>query len=145
MAKSIKKQLKEKFDYTVDGLTDYVNEQNPDIVGKLTEGALFMSRCNIMTGVKGAEEIKLFTDNLVLQTASTCGWNASGGVTFTDKTITNKRLKFQEAYCNETLNGKWTQLRNKVGANVQDLDNPFAETKIEYSPPKLIKCLLAKL
>ena len=130
MAKSIPKQLKEKFDYTVSGLADYVDEQNDTIVGELTEGALFMARCNIMTGVKGAEEIKMYTDNLVLQTASTCGWNASGGVTFTDKVINNVRLKFQEDYCNETLNGKWTQLKNKIGANVQDLESPFADVMI---------------
>lgn len=130
MAKSIPNQLKEKFDYTVSAVTAYVDEQNPEIVGQLTEGALFMSRCNIMTGVKGSEKIKLFTDSLVLQTANTCGWNASGGVTFTDKTISNERLKFQEEYCNETLNGKWTQLRNRIGANVQDLENPFADIMI---------------
>jgi hypothetical protein len=130
MAKSIPNQLKEKFGYTVSDLTAYVDEQNPDIVGKLTEGAFFMARCNIMTGVKGSEKIKLFTDNLVMQSADTCGWNASGGITFTDKTISNERMKFQEEYCNETLNGKWTQLRNRIGANVQDLENPFADIMI---------------
>lgn len=130
MKNGIKKYLKEKFDTDISDLEAYVDEQNDEVVSELTEGALFMGRCNIMTGVKGAEKIKMYSDNLVLQTAATCGWNASGGVVFTDKTIMNQRLKFQEEYCNETLNGFWTQLKNKVGANVQDLEHPFEDVII---------------
>lgn len=130
--KTIKAIVKDKFDYDIAALPAYVDEQNPEILEELLNDSLFMGRCNLMTGVKGSEKIKMLASTLTLQDATACGWNASGGVVFTDKTISNIRLKFQEEYCNEDLNGAWTQMKNKIGANVQDLENPFGDVVIGY-------------
>jgi len=132
MAKTIKGYVEDKFSYDVSGLPAYVDEQNEEILEELQTDSLFMGRCNIMTGVKGSEEIKMLASTLVLQSAASCGWNASGGIVFTDKAITNYRLKFQEEYCNENLNGAWTQMKNAVGANIQDMENPFGDVVIAY-------------
>ena len=123
--KTIRSYVKDKFDYDIDELAPYVDEQNEEILEELQTDSIFMGRCNIMTGVKGSEKIKMLSSTLTLQEASSCGWNAEGGVVFTDKTISNQRLKFQEEYCNEDLNGYWTQMKNKIGANIQDMENPF--------------------
>ena len=130
--KTIKSIVKDKFDYDIDALAPYIDEQNEEILQELQTDSLFMGRCNIMTGVKGSEKIKMLASDLTLQAASTCGWNASGGMIFTDETITNLRLKFQEEYCNEDLNGAWTQMKNKIGANIQDMENPFGDVIIGY-------------
>lgn len=146
MAKrTIKTFVKDKFDYDVSALDAYVDEQSDEILSALLEDSLFMSRCNVMTGVKGSEKIKMLASTLVLQSAATCGWNASGGVVFTDETITNERLKFQEEYCNESLNGAWTQMKNKIGANIQDLENPFADVIVAYKIKELKRAIQALL
>lgn len=143
--KNIPQFVKDKFDYDVSGLDPYIDEQSDEILQALLEDSLFMSRCNVMTGVKGSEKIKMLSSSIVLQSAATCGWNASGGVVFTDETITNERLKFQEEYCNETLNGAWTQMKNKIGANIQDLENPFADVIVAYKIKETKRAIQALL
>ena len=141
MAKGIRDYVKSKFDYDVDALPAYIDEQNPTILQELQANSLFMDKCTIMSGVKGSEKIKLMSSSVTLQDANACGWNAEGGVVFTDKTATNYRLKVQEEYCNEDLNGFWTQMYNKLGANVQDMENPFADVIIATKTAQLKKAV----
>lgn len=142
MAKrTIEKFVKDKFDYDVSGLPDYVDEQNNELNMALVEDSQFISKCNVMTGVKGERAIEILSSTVTTQAASTCGWNASGGVVFTDVEVTNRRLKVQEAYCGEDLNGKWTQMKNAIGANLQDLTNPFGDVIIAYKTKQLKKVM----
>ena len=139
--KTIESYVKEKFDYDVTALPDYVDEQNNEINMALVEDSQFISKCNVLTGVKGEQAIEILSSSVTTQAASSCGWNASGGVIFTDVNVLNRRLKVQEAYCNETLNGKWTQMKNAIGANVQDLSNPFGDVIIAYKTKQLKKVM----
>lgn len=124
--------VKDRFDYDVTGLTAYTDEQSEDMLTDLVYNSGLTSRINVMENVKGSEEIKLLTSAPTLQGASACGWNATGGVVFTDETITTKRVKIQEEYCNEDLNGTWGQLMNVAGANRQDEEAPFSDIMGAY-------------
>lgn len=130
VGKTIPEIVQEKFGYDVSALPAYVADKNPEILTALQTKSMFMDKCNVMTGVKGSELIKLMSSSVVLQSADACAVTPNGGVVFTQKTVTNRRLKVQETYCNEELNGKWTREYNRLGANVQDMENPFADVII---------------
>lgn len=126
-------QIKHDFDYDVDGIEDYTDEQSPDIMENLINDSNLKSRINVMKNVKGSEKIKLISSTPSLQAASTCGWTPDGGVILTDVTISTVRVKIQEEYCNEDLNDTWAQIENAAGANAQDETPPsFADIMIRY-------------
>ncbi len=124
---------KKTFNYDVSGLTAYVDEQSNEIMEDLIETSDLKSRIVVIKDVKGSKEIKLKTSAPTLQAATSCGWNATGGIVLTDKAIATKRVKIQEEYCNEDLNDTWAQIENQAGANTQDEAVPnFAKTMIAY-------------
>jgi hypothetical protein len=124
---------KKTFNYDVSGLGAYVDDTSKEIMEDLIETSDLKSRIVVMNDVKGSKEIKLKTSSPTLQAASSCGWNASGGIVLTDKAISTVRVKIQEEYCNEDLNDTWAQIENAAGANTQDEKVPnFAKTMIAY-------------
>lgn len=124
---------KQTFDWDVSDLGVYVNEQSPDVMQDLINSGNLKSRINVMTNVKGSELIKLINSTPTLQAATACGWTPEGGMILTDETISTKRVKIQEEYCNEDLNDVWAQLMNVAGANAQDETPPnFADAMLVY-------------
>lgn len=130
--RTIKSVVKQRFNYDVEDLAPYTDEQSMDILTNLILNAGLTSRISVMENVKGSEKIKLLSSDPVLQSAESCGWTPTGGIVLTDKTITTERIKIQEEYCNEDLNGTWAQLMNSAGANQQDQDAPFNEVMVNY-------------
>lgn len=128
--------VKRRFDYDVTALEPYVDEQSTDIMTDLIFNSGLTSRISVMDGVKGSEKIKLLDSDPLLQSAEACGWTPSGGVVLTDKTITTVRIKIQEEYCNEDLNGTWAQMMQRAGANAQDEQPVFADLMISYYQKK---------
>lgn len=124
--------IKDKFDYDVSGLTAYTDEQSEDMLTDLVYASGLTARIAVMEGVKGSEKIKLLESDPALQAASSCGWTASGGVVLTDVTLSTERVKIQEEYCNEDLNGTWAQLMNAAGANRQDTEAVFEDIMAAY-------------
>lgn len=124
---------KDTFDWDVDDLGVYVDEQSPEIMKDLINEGNLKSRVNVMKDVKGQKEIKIINSNPSLQAAANCGWTASGGMILTDEKITTVRVKIQEEYCNEDLNETWAQIENIAGANAQDEGAPsFADGMMVY-------------
>ncbi len=128
--------VKETFDYDVEELEDYVDEQSPEVMADLIESAPLTSRVMVMDNVKGSKLIKLISSTPTLQAATACGWTPDGGIVLTDKTISTVRVKIQEEYCNEDLNDTWAQIENAAGANGQDKDAPFSDIMLSYYQAK---------
>lgn len=118
-------RLKDKYDWDVSALPAYTNEESQEVIEDLISSSLFLSRISTQENNKGSEVIKLLTSDPLVQDAAACGWTPSGGVILTDVTLTTVRLKIQEEYCNEDLNGTWGQLMNAAGANKQDKSLPM--------------------
>ncbi len=137
--KKLNQLVRERFDYDVEALAPYTDAQSTQMLTDLIYASGLTSRISIMENVKGSEDIKLLTSDPALQAATSCGWTPEGGVILTDETITTKRLKIQEDYCNEDLNGTWAQLMNAAGANVQDTEAPFADIMAAYYIKKAAK------
>jgi hypothetical protein len=112
--------IKARFAWDVTALDPYTDAQSTQFIEDLIDSSLFLSRVARMENNKGSEFIKLLESDPAVQSAAACGWTPQDGVIFTDETLNTVRLKIQEEYCNEDLNGTWAQLLNAAGANRQD-------------------------
>lgn len=135
----LRKFIQYKFDWDVDGLEAYVDEQSEDFYPELVKRSPTMAMLTVMENVKGKEEIKLISSEANLQAANDCGFNASGGLILTDKAIEVKRVKIEESYCNEDLVGTWAQIVLAAGAHAQDEEMPFADVLMALYLKKVAK------
>jgi hypothetical protein len=101
-------------------LTNYVEEN----AQQLTAAAIFSAKTaslieakgNVQVGIKSAETINILTTDAVFQAGGTCGFNASGTTTITQRQLTVGKIKVQEAICPKTFEAKYTQKALRVGS-----------------------------
>ena len=128
---SLKKMIKDKFDYDVSGLAAYVDEQREQLTVRAVTEAKTLQYITIQEGIKGSEEIKLLDDSIVYQ-AGDCSMSPSGDTVFTDRAIAVETLGFMKSFCNKDLAGFWTQLGLRPGAMAEDKNLPFEQQIIDY-------------
>ena len=128
---SLKKMIKDKFDYDVSGLAAYVDEQRDQLTVRAVTEAKTLQYITIQEGIKGSEEIKLLDDSIVYQ-AGDCSMTPSGDTVFTDRAIAVETLGFMKSFCNKDLAGFWTQLGLRPGAMAEDKNLPFEQQIIDY-------------
>ena len=92
-----------------------------------------------MVGVKSAETINIMDTDAFFQAGGTCGWNASGTTSFTQRTVTVGKIKVQEALCPKTLESKYLQKALPTGSQYDSI--PFEQ---EFSDKKA-KTIAAQL
>jgi hypothetical protein len=78
-----------------------------------------------MVGVKSAETINIMDTDAFFQAGGTCGWNASGTTSFTQRTVTVGKIKVQEALCPKTLEAKYLQKALPTGSTYDSI--PFEQ------------------
>lgn len=110
--------------FTVSSLTNYVNEQSKDLLTALQFEGETASYANIVTGVKSSQALQILTNAPFPQNGDSCGFNASGGSTFTQRLITTSAIKYQDSFCPRDLQAKWTQLLLKSGQKYTEADIP---------------------
>jgi hypothetical protein len=93
--------------------------------------SLIKSAGNVMVGVKSAETINIMDTDAFFQAGGTCGWNASGTTSFTQRTVTVGKIKVQEALCPKTLESKYLQKALPTGSQYDSI--PFEQ---EFSDKK---------
>ena len=111
--------------FTVSSLTTYVQENADNILVASITGAetLKVPGINIMAGIKNAEKIMLFANTAPFQAGGVCSFNASGSSTFSDRTLTVTKLKWQDTFCPEDLEAKFLSTKLIAGSNYDAL--PF--------------------
>ena len=121
--------------FTVSSLTNYTKENEAQLVSSSVLGAktaaLIKSAGNVMVGVKSAETINIMDTDAFFQAGGTCGWNASGTTTFTQRTVTVGKIKVQEALCPKALEAKYLQKALPTGSQYDTI--PFEQ---DYSDRK---------
>jgi hypothetical protein len=121
--------------FSVGSLTNYTKENEALLVTSSVLGAktaaLIKSAGNVMVGVKSAETINIMDSDAFFQAGGTCGWNASGTTTFTQRTVTVGKIKVQEALCPKALEAKYLQKALPTGSQYDSI--PFEQ---EYSERK---------
>ena len=113
--------------FTVTGLTTYVAENADRILAASITGAetLKVPGISIQAGIKNAEKIMLFSNTAPFQVGGTCAFNASGTTAFTNVTLTVSPLKWNDTFCPEDLQIKYTSTKLVAGSNYETL--PFEE------------------
>ena len=125
--------------FSVGTLTNYVKENealllSSSVLGNKT-AQLIKDNGTVLVGVKSSEKIGLMDTDAVFQDGSTCGFNASGTTTFTQRTVTVGKIKVNEALCMKDLEAKYLQKALPNGSRYSEMI--FAE---QYAKRKA--CLL---
>lgn len=121
--------------FSVGTLTNYVKENealllSSSVLGNKT-AQLIKDNGTVLVGVKSSEKIGLMDTDAVFQDGSTCGFNASGTTTFTQRTVTVGKIKVNEALCMKDLEAKYLQKALPNGSRYSEM--VFAE---QYSKRK---------
>ena len=121
--------------FSVSTLTNYTKENEALLVSSSVLGAktaaLIKSAGNVMVGVKSAETINIMDTDAFFQAGGTCGWNASGTTSFTQRTVTVGKIKVQESLCPKALEAKYLQKALPTGSQYDSI--PFEQ---DYSDRK---------
>jgi hypothetical protein len=99
--------------FDVSALANYTKENESLLVTSSVLGSktasLIKSQGNVMVGVKSAETINIMDTDAIFQAGGSCGFNASGSTTFTQRTVTVGKIKVNESLCPKDLEAKYLQ------------------------------------
>jgi hypothetical protein len=116
--------------YTKDNWKELVTSS---VLGSKTAN-LIKNQGNVLVGVKSAENITIMDTDAFFQSGTSCGFNASGTTTFTQRAVTVGKIKINEALCLKDLESKFLQNALPQGSRYTDMI--FAE---QYSNRKAEK------
>lgn len=129
--------------YSVSTLANYTREnENLLVSGSLFDARfqeLISSEGNVMSGVKSAETINIMDTDAVFQSDSTCGFNASGTTSITQRTVTVGKIKVNEQLCVKDLEAKYTQKALQAGSDYDSI--PFEQQFTERKAGKIAEQL----
>lgn len=129
--------------FDVSTLANYTKENEALLVTSSVLGAktasLIKSAGNVMVGVKSSEKINIMETDAIFQDGASCGFNASGSTTFTQRTVTPGKIKVNEALCVKDLESKYLQKALPTGTPYDSM--PFEQ---EYTEKKA-KTIAAQL
>lgn len=124
--------------FDVSALSNYTKENEALLVSSSVLGnktaTLIKDQGNVMVGVKSSEKINIMDTDAIFQSGSSCGFNASGSTTFTQRTVTVGKIKVNEALCPKDLESKYLQKALPAGSRYDSI--VFSE---EYSNRKAEK------
>ena len=127
--------------FSVGTLAAYTKENEALLVASSVLGSktadLIKSQGNVMVGVKSAETINIMDTDAIFQDGSSCGFNASGTTSFTQRTVTVGKIKVNEALCLKDLESKYLQKALPAGSSYDSM--VYSE---EYSNRKAQKIAL---
>ena len=129
--------------FSVGSLADYTKENEALLVTNSVLGAktaqLIKSQGNVMVGVKSSEQLNLMETDAFFQAGGTCGFNASGTTSFTQRPVQVGKIRVNEALCPKALEAKYLQKALPTGSMYDSI--PFEQ---EYSDKKA-KVIAAQL
>jgi hypothetical protein len=124
--------------FSVGTLANYTKENEKLLVVSSVLGSktatLIKEAGTVLIGVKSSETINIMETDAVFQDGSSCGFNASGLTSFTQRAVTVGKIKVNEALCMKDLESKYLQKALPAGSMYDSM--VFAE---EYTNRKAEK------
>ena len=111
--------------FDISALTQYVNEHKSDLLATAVIAFKSSKYMQLMPGVKGATTLNLLSTPAIFQSGDSCGFNPSGNVTFSQRTLTPGAIKVNEEFCPKALRTKYMQSEVLIGAGRDKM--PFEE------------------
>jgi hypothetical protein len=128
-------------------LAAYTKENEQLLVASSVLGSktasLIKEQGNVMVGVKSAETINIMDTDAIFQDGSSCGFNASGLTSFTQRTVTVGKIKVNEALCLKDLEAKYLQKALPAGSMYDSMiyAEEYSKRKTEKISSQLEKAL----
>ena len=110
-------------------ISEYVNQNNGELLTKAVLGPKTLNYIDIMPGVKYKDTINYLDSTIVFGDGSSCGWNPDGADTFSQRVIEVKPLKINKEFCWKDLRKYWMNYQMLFEAGRETL--PFEEKFIE--------------
>ena len=128
-------------DYTITNLDSrlktYLETNGVEVLTKALFNSESAKYFNIQTGVTAEQPIIRLDSTITLADASTCGFEATGSDTFTNRLLSPKFLKVNKEFCPKTLLKTWAHSDVKMNALNQEM--PFEELLISNNINELAK------
>ena len=107
--------------YVVSSLPAYVEEHRLPLLAAAILKGKTVEVINRMSGVKGSAALNIVDVTAPFQAGSTCGFNASGNDTFTQRVLETVMVKVEKEWCWKNLIGKWAEYEYRVIAGEKTL------------------------
>jgi hypothetical protein len=129
------KLSKMSFNYDLGGLSAYVDQLSPDIISEAVLTPVTMKYVNVIPGIKGTQNVNLLSEDLSVQTGTSCGWTDQGDVTFTVAPVTVQAYKVNQSLCLQELNSLW--LGQYLNAGSYNENSPFEQAIIDLQTKQI--------
>ena len=113
----------------VSALSEYVNQNNGELLTKAVLGAKTLDYVEIMPGVKYKDVLNYLDSTVEFKNGEACGWEPTGEDKFTQRTIEVKPIKINKEFCWKDLRKYWMNYQMLFEAGRETL--PFEEKIIE--------------
>jgi len=133
--------------FSVGTLANYTKENEKLLVVSSVLGSktasLIKEAGTVMVGVKSSETINIMDTGAIFQDGSSCGFNASGLTSFTQRTVTVGKIKVNEALCLKDLEAKYLQKALPAGSMYDSMvfAEEFTNRKVEKISSQLERAL----
>ncbi len=107
--------------FDVSALTNYVEENSVELMTATVLGARTMKHAEIIPNVKGTHKLPLVTNTVFFQSDS-CGFDASGDSTFSQRSLVPGSMKLNVEWCPKDLESKYFAKVMKAGAHKESVD-----------------------
>lgn len=109
----------------VTAITGYIDESRENLLAKTILGAKTPSMLRLMGGVKGKTALNLLNSDVVLQDASSCGWNPTTSNEISRKFVEPVYLGVQAEFCEKNFLDTFAAYKLRIAAGQKTL--PFEE------------------
>ena len=133
--------------FSVGTLANYTKENEKLLVVSSVLGSktatLIKEAGTVLVGIKSSETINIMETDAVFQDGSSCGFNASGLTSFTQRAVTVGKIKVNEALCMKDLESKYLQKALPAGSSYDTMvfAEEFTNRKAEKIASQLEKAL----
>ena len=111
--------------FDVSALNAYVNEHRSELMSAAVLAFKSSQYFQPMPETKGPTTLNLLSAPVTFQSGESCGFNASGNVSFTQRVLTPGALTVNESFCPDALRKYYMQNEVNIGAGRETM--PFEE------------------
>lgn len=113
----------------INAIPQYVDQNKIGLIAKSVLGARTLEYVNIQTGIVGKTAINLLNTNVELGDGASCGWNANGESTLSQREIDPALLKVNMSFCDKEMAKTFASYQVKAAAGRANL--PFEQAFID--------------
>ena len=116
--------------FDVSALSNYSDEQSKELVTRsqfATKTAKFATK---HIKVKSSKKIQKLGATVYMQDGDGCAYTSTGNVDLSQATLTTTRIKFNQDFCIQELEDKWTQILLQAGQQYTEADMPAEIRKV---------------